>query len=534
VARRLCCLLLFVLGMCLLRRRTLRGGSEERAAPPSGSAHHSFDLLLLIINVLVFQLLATSFGLIRSLIARYMYCTGQPRPSQSRQELSRAAAAQAVAAAKEVGVATHRNARITVSALPQCALSDEEQSGVSSRVSFAPSVASPSERRELSREAAKPLQTATWPEQRNTRGMEASRRRPGLARADSRAGSGRIPILPPLLKRLTTRKLELVPYVIDRKQANVDELLERHAADIAGLRADLEDEPLLSAATHDDLWLLRFILSKGRTAEAAENIRATLAYREKNSALLERAAAGEAHPRHEVFSRLSCQATMPHPTLLDEQVVYSLAGRAKVKQLMKLDHPPGSLLEWMMYEKEMLYRANDRATRLSRRLVKQVLILDFNGMSIFGSDSRFMSVVGQASKLSSQYYPQLQAVTFIINAPGWMGTTWSLASKFMGPHSLAKTRFASAADCRSLFEPAHLPDTLGGEVESGLGPVNLFESEAQRERHLFGRRYTMSMTAAEHKLKASQLKPPVPKHSHTSPKNRSRSPSLPPSRARRA
>jgi hypothetical protein len=60
----------------------------------------------------------------------------------------------------------------------------------------------------------------------------------------------------------------------------VKELIVEHAKSISELRAALQDDPLYEPTKHDDLWLLRFLLShKGKVPKATKACQHTLVFR---------------------------------------------------------------------------------------------------------------------------------------------------------------------------------------------------------------------------------------------------------------
>jgi hypothetical protein len=60
----------------------------------------------------------------------------------------------------------------------------------------------------------------------------------------------------------------------------VAELIVEHAKSIAELRSTIQDDPLYEPTKHDDLWLLRFLLShKGKVQKAATACKHTLLFR---------------------------------------------------------------------------------------------------------------------------------------------------------------------------------------------------------------------------------------------------------------
>ena len=75
--------------------------------------------------------------------------------------------------------------------------------------------------------------------------------------------------------------------------------------------------------------------------------------------------------------------------------------------------------DWLHYTKEKVWRECDKKTRETRLLTKEISVIDMANFSIFGGDSRFYKCLGEASKLSAIYYPQLLGKTILINTPSY-------------------------------------------------------------------------------------------------------------------
>ena len=70
------------------------------------------------------------------------------------------------------------------------------------------------------------------------------------------------------------------PVTPDDTRPSVKELIAQHQDCIHQVRLPLQDDPLFHAQIHDDLWILRFVLShKSRIQNSLRAARATLAYR---------------------------------------------------------------------------------------------------------------------------------------------------------------------------------------------------------------------------------------------------------------
>ena len=98
------------------------------------------------------------------------------------------------------------------------------------------------------------------------------------------------------------------PISLNRKPAaELDRHLNENKSEIEKLRGLLKD---VLRSEHDDVWLLRYILSNKNAVESEEPCRFTIKWRDDNKDLLSKIAAGEAHPLKDVISQY--QVAGPH------------------------------------------------------------------------------------------------------------------------------------------------------------------------------------------------------------------------------
>jgi len=230
----------------------------------------------------------------------------------------------------------------------------------------------------------------------------------------------------------------------DRTQSDVDELLKEHASTIEALRVKLLDEPHYDAAVHDELFVLRFVLSNG-AAKAEVPLRETIKWRHENAASLTEAATGVRQAKHDAMGKLSIADLLDVTTLQDEPILVVRTGRSNVKALMDA-YTEDEVVEYLNYSKETAYARCDATTRRTRRLVKMITILDMAASKISGNDRRFMRALGRSSKEAEVHYPQLLALTVPVNPPAFVNLLWGVAKHFLPQRTLAKMRFCGARD----------------------------------------------------------------------------------------
>lgn len=237
-------------------------------------------------------------------------------------------------------------------------------------------------------------------------------------------------------------KLKVSRY--DRTQENIDDLLAMHADDLRALRGKLGSEKLLSSE-HDDIFLLRFLLSNKSVEKSEAPLRETLRWRKENAARLAQAAAWYRDPKHDAMGKMSIADLLDVTTLNDEPVLVVRSGRSDVRSLMDA-YSQDEVVEYLNYAKERAFRMCDEATRRTRRLVKMITVLDCAQSKLSGNDSRFMKALGRSSKEAEVHYPQLLALTVPINTPPFMSLLWGIAKRFLPARTVAKLRVCGASN----------------------------------------------------------------------------------------
>jgi hypothetical protein len=97
------------------------------------------------------------------------------------------------------------------------------------------------------------------------------------------------------------------------------------------------------------------------------------------------------------------------------------------------------------------------------------------------------ALIQLASKIGSDYYPEIMGQCFIVNAPMLFTGVWAIVKGFIDEKTRKKITILGGKfqkDLLELVEEDNLPDFLGGKcqcieyggcMKSGLGPWNDFE-----------------------------------------------------------
>ncbi|KAI8802259.1 CRAL-TRIO domain-containing protein [Cladochytrium replicatum] len=219
------------------------------------------------------------------------------------------------------------------------------------------------------------------------------------------------------------------------KQIDVGETLKTHADEIQKLKKNLASE-IAGSTFYDDIFILRFILSNGSTAEV--NLRETIKWRRENAKALEIASTGGPPPHDDIVGRL-CVMDFHGTTSDGSPLLIIRSGLTNVPDLMSRATPE-QIGEWMLIQREEGFAICDAATRKSGKLVKLIVVNDFQHAKMLGADRRFFKGLGMASKGSETYYPQLLGIQVMINPPSWMNMVFPIAKLFMSKRTLDKIK----------------------------------------------------------------------------------------------
>lgn len=94
------------------------------------------------------------------------------------------------------------------------------------------------------------------------------------------------------------------------------------------------------------------------------------------------------------------------------------------------------------------------------------------------------ALIQMASKVGSDYYPEIMGQTFIVNAPMLFSGVWAVIKGFLDEKTRAKITIKGGSyqnDLLAIVDKENLPDFLGGSCtlfgmhKDGVGPWNDYE-----------------------------------------------------------
>lgn len=213
---------------------------------------------------------------------------------------------------------------------------------------------------------------------------------------------------------------------------SVKALIVQHRAKLDKIAAALGDDPLYDASRHDDLWILRFWLSHGKSRAAIAAAKHALKFRHDHGL-----------DKHDV------RAVVPHNMHQDKRVKEYWDERAPGDSLI-LTHPdpqrgilcfinlaqmvPGAsnvlsqdTWDWaFIMTSEWTHQWLDYVTRTTGRLTRSIRFIDLQGISMKAFHRKDMKYDGDIMGRMEDCYPQLLESIKVCHAPTFIHILWSL------------------------------------------------------------------------------------------------------------
>lgn len=263
------------------------------------------------------------------------------------------------------------------------------------------------------------------------------------------------------------------------ERPSVKELIEKKRKIIDLVKADLADEPLYDASKHDDLWILRFVLSHGKKKRAVKAAKVTMAFRQTHKLDDEdfRAfppAGPRTHPRGKVFKDYLqyCNDDALNFCVPDaKRGVIGFLDVPGIHQHELVKHFPEE--EWLpafLYMSEWSHQWLDYVTRTTGRLTKTLRIANTDGIRVKHINSENQKRDGKAMGIMEDCYPQLLQGIFVCNSPPWIQIPWRIVRPFLPKRVVAKIDFVSPEKNEkerkrflNYISQENLPVRFGGE-----------------------------------------------------------------------
>jgi len=233
-------------------------------------------------------------------------------------------------------------------------------------------------------------------------------------------------------------------------ERDVKKLLERHAEEITGLKQKCKDvlEP-----EHDDIFLLRYILSFKTVEKAEVSVRKGIEYRKANP-WLNTAKTGEKWDVDVKVGQYTC-AGQDHGRKKDGGPIQYIRACIAEPTLLAKNVTEDELCGHMTIAKEFSYIVCDKVTRESGRLTKLVVVFDMKHVSFQIPAKSIQNGINKSSEVALHLYPQLLERVVIINAPWFMKQLFKVARVILSERLTSK-----ASMCLGHFTPGEEPNRM--------------------------------------------------------------------------
>ena len=204
---------------------------------------------------------------------------------------------------------------------------------------------------------------------------------------------------------------------------------------------------------HDDIFLLRYILSYKTVAKSEPHVRAGFEYRKEN-AWLDFARTGEVWEVNQKVERFTC-ASQTHNRKIDGGPIQYIRAVIADPGVLAKNVTEDELCKHLTFIKEEAYLICDKLTRETGRLTKLVVCFDMKNVSMGIPAKSIQNGMNKSSEIAQHLYPQLLERVAITNPPWMMKQLWKVAKMILSERLTSK-----AAMCMGQFEPGEEPNRM--------------------------------------------------------------------------
>ncbi|CAB9519111.1 expressed unknown protein [Seminavis robusta] len=278
------------------------------------------------------------------------------------------------------------------------------------------------------------------------------------------------------------------------KRPAVKDLIVDHRRELDELRAALLHEPLFKASKHDDLWLLRFLVShKKKHSAALKAVKSTLEFRlehkldefdirhlnmnsNQDTQSIENVDTRTTHPYTESLKKLfnCCQHDFFLTYLPDNQrgIINMVQLKQRDQARMVKELTEEEYFQCHVMIAEWLFQHLDVITRSTGRLTKSLRLSDAAGMHLSMLEKKQKIRESKAAKRTEFVYPQLLSSVLIANAPTWASLVFAMVRPIVPKGLLEKVSLIKPhkheKDLERILEHCsrdHLAVRYGGDLE---------------------------------------------------------------------
>lgn len=270
------------------------------------------------------------------------------------------------------------------------------------------------------------------------------------------------------------------PVTVKDNRPSVKVLIDEHRQLIDQVAKELSTDPLYESNKHDDLWIVRFLLShKKKVKPSVKAAKFTLVFRKEHKldekdirfSPVDRDAPSEALQR---FLKHCGDDTFRFVVPDPKRGVIGFLRAAGIDQHALVEHVDAA--DWLpcfTYIAEWSHQWLDYITRTTGRLTKSVRIVDAADISLAGINNENNKRDGQAMHIMEDCYPQMLQTVFVCHAPGWIQVPWRVLRPLIPKRVVEKFDFVAPETnikerkrLLKYISLQHLPARFGGLNET--------------------------------------------------------------------
>jgi CRAL/TRIO domain len=271
----------------------------------------------------------------------------------------------------------------------------------------------------------------------------------------------------------------VAPICDEDERPAVKDLIAQHRTAIDAIAKDLatgdQSKSLYDENKHDDLWILRFVLShEGHLEQALHAAVNTLQFRaeHKLDSIDIRPyppgplAKDESFQLYfECIKNEAFHYDIPHPK---RGVVAFLSSKGyDLNKLQQLEF--GDRVRAICYMNEWTHQCLDFVTRTTGRLTKSARLIDAKGVGLMQVNYETLRLEAKAVATLQDYYPQLLESFYVCDPPVWAHIPWKILRPLLPSRVVHKIDFIAPGKSkkerkrlRVHLQEEHLPVAYGG------------------------------------------------------------------------
>lgn len=210
----------------------------------------------------------------------------------------------------------------------------------------------------------------------------------------------------------------IAPVVPEDTRESVKDLIATHAEKIEKVREGLKEDPLYDPSKHDDLWILRFVMSHKKAKPSLKAAKHTLLFRQQHKLDEEDIRTKEPHKLksgnvHDYWQK-RCKGDailIEHPNPQRSVVMFLQLGHMDPGAADQLSEEAWD--EAFIYSSEYCHQWLDYTTRITGRLTRSIRIIDMRGVSMKHFDRKSSKRDGK-SKSFDVWHFYLWPIVFLL------------------------------------------------------------------------------------------------------------------------